>query len=256
MDLSVARGRLRDGRGRGDQRSRGTHQHVLAASSWLLDVANRQPRRWFLELAVQGRSCLPSVVPMAYILVGVRRRRLTDRHVGVRQERPLPLLVGVASVVGVGLLIQVGAPRELIALEAAMAVGLGSSLLVTLAWMISIHAAVSAGSVVILLLVVGPGCARARARGSTGRMGPRRAARPYVGAGDRRRGIGRCARGERVRGPSWLNHPLAWRGVRGQRMVGWRPVANTKHPSGATRQRHGRGDSLRAAAGLCPVHAR
>src|ERR687886_449145 len=64
-----------------------------------------------------------AVVPMVYILVGVRRRRLSDRHVGVRHERPLPLLVGVASVVvGVELLIQAGAPRELIALEAAMAV--------------------------------------------------------------------------------------------------------------------------------------
>ena len=56
---------------------------------------------------------------------------------GGRHERPLPLLVGVASVVvGVELLIQAGAPRELIALEAAMAVGLGTSLLVTLAWKI------------------------------------------------------------------------------------------------------------------------
>jgi membrane-associated phospholipid phosphatase len=94
---------------------------------------------------------------MAYIVVGVRRRQLSDRHVRMRRERPLPLMIGVASVVvGVVLLIQAGAPRDLIALEAAMAVGLGSSLLVTLAWKISIHVAVVAGAIVILLLVLGP----------------------------------------------------------------------------------------------------
>lgn len=97
-----------------------------------------------------------AVVPMAYILVGVRRRRLSDRHVGVRRERPLPLLVGVASVlVGVGSLVALRAPRELIALEAAMAVGLATSLLVTLVWKISIHVAVAAGAVVILVLAFG-----------------------------------------------------------------------------------------------------
>jgi membrane-associated phospholipid phosphatase len=98
-----------------------------------------------------------AIVPMVYILAGVRQRRITDRHVGVRHERPRPLLVGVLSVmVGVGLLVVSGAPRELIALEAAMAVGLWSSLLVTLAWKISIHVAVVTGAVVILVLVFGP----------------------------------------------------------------------------------------------------
>jgi hypothetical protein len=66
---------------------------------------------------------------MVYILAGVRQRRISDRHVGIRRERPGPLLVGLISVVvGVGLLVAAGAPRDLIALEAAMAVGLGSSL--------------------------------------------------------------------------------------------------------------------------------
>ena len=37
-----------------------------------------------------------------------------------------------------------------------MAVGLGTSLLVTLVWKISIHVAVAAGAVVILVLVLGP----------------------------------------------------------------------------------------------------
>ena len=98
-----------------------------------------------------------AVIPMAYIVRGVRRRRLTDRHVRLRQQRPLPLLVGVTSVLaGIALLTFGRAPRDLVALIVAMGVGLSSSLLVTLKWKISIHVAVVAGAVVILVLVFGP----------------------------------------------------------------------------------------------------
>jgi hypothetical protein len=38
------------------------------------------------------------LIPLAYILREVRRRRLSDRHVRVRAQRPLPLLVGIGSV--------------------------------------------------------------------------------------------------------------------------------------------------------------
>ena len=41
-----------------------------------------------------------SVLPFLYILSGVRRGRLSDRHVGERSQRLVPLLVG-ASVAGV-----------------------------------------------------------------------------------------------------------------------------------------------------------
>lgn len=75
----------------------------------------------------------------------------------LRQERPLPLLVGVTSVLaGIALLTFGRAPRDLVALIVAMGVGLSSSLLVTLKWKISIHVAVVAGAVVILILVFGP----------------------------------------------------------------------------------------------------
>jgi membrane-associated phospholipid phosphatase len=98
-----------------------------------------------------------AVVPMTYIVAGVRRRRLTDRHVRLRQQRPLPLLVGVISVVlGMALLTLGHAPRDLIALIAAMGAGLLSSLLVTLVWKVSIHVAVVAGALVVLVLVFGP----------------------------------------------------------------------------------------------------
>jgi membrane-associated phospholipid phosphatase len=101
-----------------------------------------------------------SLIPFAYIIRGVRRRRLTDHHVRVREQRPIVLVVGIVSVlVGVGLLILLGAPRDLVALVSAMAVGLMSSMLVTLFWKISVHAAVTAGAVVVLVLIFGPSLA-------------------------------------------------------------------------------------------------
>jgi hypothetical protein len=98
-----------------------------------------------------------SAMPFLYIVRGVRRGGLTDHHVGVRQQRTVPLLVvGASMLAGMIVLAILGAPRDLIALVAAVAVGLASSLLVTLAWKISIHAAMVAGAVTILVLVFGP----------------------------------------------------------------------------------------------------
>src|ERR671933_454424 len=146
----------RGGQGTGRQRNRGTSRVLLRpriVGSLTSHKSRSRRMRWRAVLAV----LFAAVVPMAYILVGVRRRPLSDRHVGVRDERPLPLLVGVASVlVGVGSLVVLQAPRELVALEAAMAVGFGTSLLVALVRKISIHVAVAAGAVVILVLVFGP----------------------------------------------------------------------------------------------------
>src|SRR5205807_7157458 len=98
-----------------------------------------------------------ALIPLGYIIRQVRRRRLTDYHVGRREQRPRPMLVGVASVLaGLGVLALLGAPRALVALVGAMAVGLATATLVTLFWKISVHVAVVAGTVVILVLVFGP----------------------------------------------------------------------------------------------------
>lgn len=121
-----------------------------------------------------------SGIPFAFILLAVRRRRLTDHHVRLRAQRPLPLLFGLASVVvGLALIRSLGAPQELVALVGAMVVGLLVALLITLRWKISIHTAVTSGSVATLVLVFGPalvllapvvalvGCARVAVRDHT-----------------------------------------------------------------------------------------
>jgi membrane-associated phospholipid phosphatase len=95
--------------------------------------------------------------PLLFVLRGVRRGTLTDHHVGLREQRPLPLLVGMACVLaGLMPMLVWGAPRELVALVAAMLAGLLVSLLVTLVWKLSLHAGVAAGSLVILVLEFGP----------------------------------------------------------------------------------------------------
>jgi membrane-associated phospholipid phosphatase len=100
---------------------------------------------------------LTIVPPLLFLLRGVRGGRFSDRHVRLREQRPLPILAGLASVlVGFAVLTWLGAPRELLALIVAMAVGLIVALLITFVWKLSIHVASVAGAVVILVLVFGP----------------------------------------------------------------------------------------------------
>ena len=92
-------------------------------------------------------------IPFAYILRGVRRGRLTDHHVGRREQRRVPLLVGLASAAGgLALLAVLGAPRPVLALVAAGVVGLVVAVSVSHWWKMSIHSAVAAGTLVVLVL--------------------------------------------------------------------------------------------------------
>lgn len=95
-------------------------------------------------------------VPMGYIAKGVKDGKWSDHHIGERDQRAVPLLVAVTSVaVAVVLLVAVDAPRELIALVAAMLVGLLIVLTITHWWKISIHAAVAGGLLGIFLVLFG-----------------------------------------------------------------------------------------------------
>jgi len=98
-----------------------------------------------------------SVLPLFYLIRGVRRRQFTDRHVRLREQRPRILLVGVGLVaVGLVLLTRLGAPREIVALLVSMIAGLLIAVLISLRWKASLHTASAAGTVVILALVLGP----------------------------------------------------------------------------------------------------
>jgi len=98
-----------------------------------------------------------SVIPYGVIWLGVRRGQLSDRHVGVREQRRRPLVLGLVSVlVGLAVLGVAGAPRQLIAMVVVIfAVGVMVTA-VNQVWKLSVHAAVAAGSVTVLVLVFGP----------------------------------------------------------------------------------------------------
>ncbi|MFB4193375.1 phosphatase PAP2 family protein [Streptomyces carpaticus] len=96
-------------------------------------------------------------IPFAVIIVGVRRGNWTDKHVRIRQQRAVPLLATMASVlVGIALLLVLDAPREIFALVIAMLAGLILTMLVTVWWKISVHTAVAAGVAVVLAIAYGP----------------------------------------------------------------------------------------------------
>ncbi|NGM15810.1 phosphoesterase PA-phosphatase [Verrucosispora sp. CWR15] len=98
-----------------------------------------------------------SVIPNSLIWWGVRRGRLSDHHIRVREQRRTPLAYGLLSVlVGLTLLVGFRAPRPVIAMVVVMfALGLAVTL-VNLVWKLSIHAAVAAGSAAVLVIVFGP----------------------------------------------------------------------------------------------------
>ncbi|TDB81465.1 phosphatase PAP2 family protein [Micromonospora sp. KC721] len=98
-----------------------------------------------------------SAVPYAVILWQVRRGRLTDHHIGRREQRRKPLLFGLTSVLaGLAVLVALGAPRPLVAMVVVMFAVLLVVTAVNQVWKLSAHAAVSAGSVSVLVILFGP----------------------------------------------------------------------------------------------------
>lgn len=103
-------------------------------------------------------GCLfAAVIPLAFIKYGIRRGRWADRHVGQRQQRIVVMTFIIASVAtGLLLMWAFSAPQPMIALIVAMLATLAALLAVTPAWKISVHAAVSSGSVAMLAVTYGP----------------------------------------------------------------------------------------------------
>jgi hypothetical protein len=97
-----------------------------------------------------------AVIPYTIVLHGVRRGWLTDRHIGRREQRLGPALLGLGSVTtSLILFITAGAPRPLIGMIAVMLAVLAAITIVNLRWKLSGHAAVSAGSTTVLMIMFG-----------------------------------------------------------------------------------------------------
>ncbi|GAB3949220.1 hypothetical protein [Streptomyces sparsus] len=131
-----------------------------------------EPKNWIIALtvlvgwAVDGLAgvgwglfgaLFAAVIPVLFITFGIRRGTWADRHLGVRQQRLVAMVFIISSVLtGTLLMLLLGAPQAMVALIAAMVATLVVLLAITVTWKVSVHAAVSAGSVVILTAVHGP----------------------------------------------------------------------------------------------------
>ncbi|GAA3791881.1 phosphatase PAP2 family protein [Streptomyces chiangmaiensis] len=98
-----------------------------------------------------------AVIPMLFIDSGIRRGRWDDRNVGARNARLLVMAVIIASVlIGIALIALFSGPTSLIALTVTMMTTLAILAVITVAWKISVHQAVSAGAVAIAAVIYGP----------------------------------------------------------------------------------------------------
>src|SRR5215469_15478685 len=94
-----------------------------------------------------------AVLPMVFINRGVRSGRWADRNVGAKRGRLIVLGFIIASVAaGLGLLVGFGAPAELSGYLGCLLASVAVLAAITTVWKISIHCAVAAGSVTILML--------------------------------------------------------------------------------------------------------
>jgi membrane-associated phospholipid phosphatase len=98
-----------------------------------------------------------SLLPYAIILRGVRRGRLSDKNISLREQRIQFGVLAITSILtGLAVLAVFDAPAEMVALLGSIAVGVACGWVVTLWWKISVHAAIAAGAATVLLLVFGP----------------------------------------------------------------------------------------------------
>ncbi|HEX3711847.1 MAG TPA: phosphatase PAP2 family protein [Trebonia sp.] len=96
------------------------------------------------------------VLPTVFISRGVRDGRWDDRYVGTKRARLTVLTFITASVAaGLALLVGLGAPGELTGYFGCLLGSVAVLAAITTVWKISIHCAVAAGSVTIIVLLLG-----------------------------------------------------------------------------------------------------
>lgn len=156
------------GSGTGDPKATGDGRSAVTAARWVTGLFAPQVLVIALPPVVGlmadgwpgagwglGASLLCGGVPAGVIMAGVRSGRLDSHHLVDRASRTGPLLVAVGAVlVTLVLLILLNAPRLLVATVTAMLAALAVTVPITFRWKISFHAAVSAGTVLVLARVL------------------------------------------------------------------------------------------------------
>lgn len=98
-----------------------------------------------------------TVIPFGNVYIAVKRKKITDIHVAVREERVEPFIVCLLSILaGTYLLYRMGAPREIVVLGIVMGLNGAIFFLITLFWKISMHSSILAAVLVSLMILVDP----------------------------------------------------------------------------------------------------
>lgn len=99
-----------------------------------------------------------AVLPYLVVVVGVRRGRWGNRELPRRQDRVVPLLIGLVSeVAGTGLLLAVQAPYRLVAAMVSLVLAEVIIIGITAMWKVSLHLAVVAGAAAVVAAELGGG---------------------------------------------------------------------------------------------------
>ena len=97
-----------------------------------------------------------SLLPMAIILLWAKRIN-TDRDISNREDRFVPLVIGIVSYfIGVLVSLILNADNFLTLLLLCYAVNTGVVLLITFKWKISVHTTGISGPIAALILLLGP----------------------------------------------------------------------------------------------------
>lgn len=125
---------------------------ALSVAAWRDSPTLAEALRW------AGLSLLfVTALPFAYLLWQIRRGRVTDMHVRLREQRVAIMLVFLSTwLAGLALLIWLGAPHPLVATIAAGICTLVVVGAITTRWKISVHLGVAAGILAVFAQIFGP----------------------------------------------------------------------------------------------------
>lgn len=99
-----------------------------------------------------------AIVPLAFVLWGVRRGRFTDHHITLREQRTLPFIVGLVSVcAAIAVMVVFHAPPDVLAITITTMIGGVVLMGLTRITKPSMHAATVAGSAVVMVIHFGLG---------------------------------------------------------------------------------------------------
>jgi hypothetical protein len=99
-----------------------------------------------------------AIVPLAFVLWGVRRGRFSDHHLTLREQRTLPFVVGLVSVcTAIAVMLFFHAPPDVLAISMTTMIGGVILLGLTRLTKPSMHVAAVAGSAVVMVIHFGLG---------------------------------------------------------------------------------------------------